>query len=321
MNRWTALAVFLALAALAALSALPVRASEPLSDKNVTNVSLAVNAKGEALITYTREHGPVRHVLVWGAVNANSPSETAPQAHFHYDYAGGWGKYRKLYWKTFKNACRPYEGPALVLVVAACKAPDGSYWALQSWQQNLPLLGFAPWNAAQSAHELEVSHWSGPLAQLTVAEHWTYGDTAIGLFGQVTYNGQPVHGFHATVEGNPNDRYERNVYIDTDNSAYGPGWARESGILLHTPNGTFCHSFVPQKPFPGYPSDKLRPAAPGDRYRVTLAGPGVTPLIQWEDAGVSPWTGTADQQATQAAANALWGQFMSADTQCAPEHG
>jgi hypothetical protein len=264
MSRWTAVAVFLALPA---LSAAPAHASEPLSDTNVTNVTLAVNTKGEALITYKRENGPVRHVLVWGAVNALPPSESVPQAHFHYDYAGGWGKYRTLYWKTFKNACRPYDGPSLPLLVVACKAPDGSYWALQSWQRSLPLLGFAPWTAAQRAYDLEVSHWTGPLAQITVAEHWTYGDSAIGLFGQVTYDGQPVHGFHATAAGNPNDRYERNVYIDTDNSAYGPGWARESGILLHAPNGTFCHSFVPQKPFPGYPSQALRPAAPGGARR------------------------------------------------------
>ena len=48
------------------------------------------------------------------------------------------------------------------------------------------------------------------------------------------------------AEGNPKDRYGRNVYIDTLNSAFGPGWKRESGILVHKPNGTFCHSFVPQ---------------------------------------------------------------------------
>ena len=48
----------------------------------------------------------------------------------------------RLVWPTFRNACAPYDGPALVYLVAACKAPDGSYWALQRWQRGLPLLGF-----------------------------------------------------------------------------------------------------------------------------------------------------------------------------------
>ena len=68
---------------------------------------------------------------------------------FKLDYAAGWGKYRNAkYWKTFKNACAPYDGPALPYLVAACKAPDGTYWALQSWQRALPLLGFDPWHPA-----------------------------------------------------------------------------------------------------------------------------------------------------------------------------
>ena len=70
---------------------------------------------------------------------------------FRLDYAGGWGKYRTLYWKTFRGTCGAYDGPALPDVVAACKAPDGSYWAAQSWPQPLPDLGYTPWNAARRA--------------------------------------------------------------------------------------------------------------------------------------------------------------------------
>ena len=106
------------------------------------------------------------------------------------------------------------------------------------------------------------------------------------MFGKLTYNGEPVHGISSTATGNPNDRYGRNMYIDTFNSAYGPGWKRESGILVHTPGGSFCHSFVPQKPFPGYPDQNIRPAAPGDKYRFTVMGPGVTPVLQVEIPGL-----------------------------------
>ena len=59
------------------------------------------------------------------------------------------------------NACRHYDGPILAGVVAACKAPDGSYWALQQWQPNLPHRGFPPYAAGQTDWELDVSHWTG----------------------------------------------------------------------------------------------------------------------------------------------------------------
>ncbi|HEY4348945.1 MAG TPA: hypothetical protein VGM80_15305 [Gaiellaceae bacterium] len=305
-----------------AIGAAPAQASQWLSDTNVVKATLEVNNKGEALVTYTRSNGTVRHVLVWGAINALPPTSDLPQARFTFDYAGGWGKYRKpSYWKTFKNRCQPYDGPQLVDFVAACKAPDGSYWALQSWQRRLPLFGFTPWTAYQAGYELNISHWTGPLAQLAVGVHWTYGHSAIGIFGQLTYQGQPVHGFSATPKGVPKDRYSRTVYLDTHDSAYGAGWERETGILTHSPGGTFCHSFVPQTPPSYYPSQAVRPAAPGDEYRITVMGPGVTPVIEWDGRGVGPWTGSGEQVGAQQAANELWDGIMLGDTQCGPETG
>lgn len=118
----------LAATALALLLAGPATASEALSDVNVKDLTLAVNRKGEALLTYKRESGAIRRVLVWGAVNSLTPSPTVPQVRFKYDYAGGWGKYRKLYWKTFRSACSKYDGPKLAYAIASCKAPDGTYW-------------------------------------------------------------------------------------------------------------------------------------------------------------------------------------------------
>jgi hypothetical protein len=282
---------------------------------------LAVNKKGEAMITYRVSTGKTRHVLVWGAINASVPNPGAPQVRFKYDYAGGFGKYHNgNYWKTFRGACTTYDGPPLAMVVASCKSPDGSYWALQSWQRGLPLLGFKPWRPAQTAYELHLSHWSGALPQLTVGVHWTYGHSAIGVFGQFLYQDKPVFGFKSTAAGNPLGRYERNVYIDTHNSAYGDGYWRESGILTHNPTGSFCHSFVPQKPFRGYPSQATRPAAPGDEYRFTVMGPGVTPLVQVAIPGLDKWRGTADQVSTQASAQRLWDATMTGDKKCAVEN-
>lgn len=298
------------------MPAVPAFASEPLSDWNVSLVSLQANAKGEALVTYKKHDGGLRHALIWGALNANAPVDQAVlQEHFKYDYAGGWGKYHKAnYWQTFKNACQPYDGPALPYFVAGCKAPDGTYWTLQAWQKGLPLLGFDPWRPEQNRWETHLAHWSGELPKLEVYTHWTYGGSWQGLFGRFTYLGNPVHGFGSTGDGNPHDRYGRNVYIDTFNSAYGVGWRRESGILAHKSGGTFCHSFVPQKPFPGYPSQETRPAAPGERYRITVMGPGVTPVLLWEGPGL-----TSADRASAASATAIFDQIMAGDRKCAGE--
>ncbi|MEP6893406.1 MAG: hypothetical protein ABI927_06455 [Gaiellaceae bacterium] len=311
-----ALVALLGLAVAGGLAATQATASEAITDTNLRSMTLAVNTKGEALLTYTRANGTVRHILAYGAINANAPVDSSVrQVRFKWDYAGGWGKYRNAtYWKTFRNACQPYDGPALPYVVAGCKAPDGTYWALQSWQRLLPLLGLDAWKPDQLAYETHLSHWSGLLPQLEAYAHWTYGGQWQGIFGQLTYLGQPVHGFSSTREGNPRDRYGRNIFLDTLNSAYGSGWKRESGILVHTPTGTFCHSFVPQKPFPGYPSNAIRPAAPGERYRITVMGPGVTPVVSVEIPGL-----TASDRQSSGSMDAVWDRVMAGDARCASE--
>ena len=189
--RWIALFV----GAAALLGAGRASASQTLGDLNISNLTLAVNAKGEALLTYDRQNGQHRHVLVWGAINALPPSQDVPQIKFRMDYTGGLAKYHNPgYWKSFKNVCKPYDGPPLVYVVAACDAPDGSYWAVQSWQRLLPMRGFDPWTALQSSYGFNVSHWSGPLAQLDVTQNWTYSGSWTALDGRLTYDGQPVYG-------------------------------------------------------------------------------------------------------------------------------
>ena len=307
-------AFFAALAAAVALAG-TASGSELIQGSNERLLSLKVNRKGEALVTYRSADGSVRHVLAWGALNALAPSEAVPQVRFRWDYAGGWGKYHNAkYWQTFKSGCRPYDGPALALLVAACKAPDGSYWTIQAWQRRLPLLGFDPWLPAQSALELHLAHFSGELPKLEVYANWTYGGRWQGVFGRYSYLGQPIFGFGANAKGVPKDKYGRNLYIDTYNSAYGPGWKRESGILTHKGTGTFCHSFVPQKPFAGYPSQDTRPSAAGERYRVTVGGPGVMPIMQVEVPGL-----TKADLSRESEVDAVFDQVMAGDRICAGE--
>ncbi len=304
-----------------------IRASaSQLIDRNATDVHLQLNAKGEALLTY-RTRGIVRHVVAWGAVNALPSTDGVHQVQLRLDYSGGYEKYfkenpaavalsaqyRKIkgtpgyllspvvrelqqlqqaadsYWKTgFNGGCGSYDGPQIAWAVLTCTAPDGSYWAVQEWQRELPDYGVAP-TPAQAVWELRLSHWTGPLPVLTVHTDWSWHQWN-HLYGTLAYADDPVYGFSVTNVGNPLDGYGRNVYIDTYDSAYGAGWQRENSALTHKGTGVFCYSV---NPHPGHP------AGTGTQYRVTVIGPGVTPDVEW--AGPAP--GRYDA-AADAAANA-----------------
>src|SRR5262245_21108961 len=176
--------------------AAPFASASQLIDRNAVGVQLSVNAKGEALLTY-KKGGKVMRVLAWGAVDAVSPTDDAPQTELKLDYAGGWGKYytadpavkklqskyqrlkrsgqpylntttvkqlstksdfaRNYATKSFGGSCPKYSGPALAWFITACTAPDGSHWAVQSWQRALPNYGLSA-NATQAVWELRLSH-------------------------------------------------------------------------------------------------------------------------------------------------------------------
>ena len=285
-------------------------------DLSVRKPTLQVNAGGTALVEYTTAAGVRRHILVWGAVNGVAHPTDPPtrQARFNMDYSGGW-KSRKnpAYWKTIRNACRRYDGPALPFFVAGCKAPDGSYWALQSWQRNLPMRGFAPWTDKQRGVELHVSHWSGELPRLEVYRHWTYNRSAQGVFGRLIYGGRPVHGTR-TPSATVRDEFARNVYIDTFDSDYGPGWRHDTAIATHPGNGGFCYSFVPQAPPAGYPSTKPNGNGLGTRHRLSAIGPGVTPIVQTVVPRLRVYDAAAQRRATQ-----RFDEILGGDRHCAPE--
>jgi hypothetical protein len=266
-------------------------------DRNANDVSLKVAQNGQALVSYTAR-GKRWNVLAWGALNAMQPTPAGKQVEFKIDYSGGYGTYKKDVWKTFKNACREYDGPELQWFVAGCKAADGSYWALQSWQRMLPNYGVAP-TATQSVWELRLSHWTGELPELTISTDWAWHQWD-HLFGTFTYAGSPVFGYKATPAGNPLDSFGRNIYVDTFNSTYGKGWKRENSFLTHTNTGVFCYSFNPHG---------AHPAGKGAQYRATVEGPGVTPDVMWQ--GTSP--GAYDHDADLAANDAI---SQLGDKQC-----
>lgn len=279
--------VLLAVLVAAAVASSTASASE-LIDRDASGVKLAVNAKGEALLTYTAS-GKLKHVLAGGAVNAIAPTTARKQVEFELDYAGGWGKYHRDYWQTFGAKCGAYDGPTLKWFVKGCRAPDGSYWALQAWQRMLPNYGLAP-SAKASVWELRLSHWTGDIAELSISTDWAWRQWD-HLYGTFTYNGAPVYGFKSEASGNPLDTFGRNLYVDTLDSAYGAGWKRENSFLTHTGTGAFCYSVNPHG---------ARPSGKGTRYRATIIGPGVTPDIYWEGASPGTFDPAADLLANDA---------------------
>jgi len=270
-------------AALVAVAAGPFTPSADASDRlalDASRVRLAVSADGKLAVVSYRQAGRARHALVWGAVDALPPSETVPQARFTIDWTGGWATHHDAqWWRRVGNHCARYDGPPLASLVAACTAPDGSWWALQRWQPKLPHRGYPPYRPDQRDWELDISHWTGRLADLEVHADWAFGGQAHNLFGRLLYARVPVHGFH-TVKGTgaPRDRYGRSLYIDTFDSAYGAGWKRETSIVFRNPTGVFCYSFWPTHDvsLPGRPA---RPAGHGTKYRIEVQGPGVTPNL------------------------------------------
>jgi hypothetical protein len=254
--------VLLASLFIASLAATPAFGSAIIG-RNVSRPTLSIDGHGQAHVSYSI--GGRRKVLVAsGAINARAPSAGRPQVQFRIRYGVGG-----------KGVCRPYDGPPLAWLVKACKAPDGSYWALQSWERLKPNYG-----GAAGATELHLSHWRGPLARLVIYQNWA-DRRYRHIFGRLTYRGRGVYGFRATGSGAPLDGYGRNVYVDTFDSAYGKGWHRENGFLTHHRGhtlGDFCYGFFPHA---GHPSGQ------GTKYRATVEGPGVTPDVLWaaDDAG------------------------------------
>jgi hypothetical protein len=185
-------------------------------------------------------------------------------------------------WKRFRDRCAPYDGPELHWLVAACRAPDGSYWALQSWQRTRPFHGDPPSRPYHDAWELRISHWRGEPARLEVWQGWKYSARFEAVYGRYTYRGAPVH---SLPKGTPGwAGFVRRAYIDTLDSGYGPGWWRADALATHRPTGVFCAIFAE------YLSDRYGVnRGAGRRYRITMPGPGVTPDVYWEGASLGPW--------------------------------
>lgn len=254
-------------------AAAPASASQMIA-AGAHNIHLLVNSRRIAQITYTKD-GRVTHVLAWDAINARSPSESVAQVRFRLDYSGGSASFGNGYWRIMHNYCKPYTGPRLPYMFRGCDAPDGSYWALQLWRRELPDGGWRG-NVRQEELELHLSHWSGTLPVLFGDTTWLEQGRFDRVFGYLKYRGIGVYGFRASSLGNPLDSYGRNVTLDTYDPAWGRGWYRFNTALLHRAQGNFCFGL--------FASFGRRLPARGQEYRLSVMGPGVTPIVNWKGA-------------------------------------
>lgn len=295
-----------ALLAAAALGAAAPRAhASYIVARDAKKPVLTVNSAGRAVVSFSDRAGQHR-VLVYDAVNALPPTSGKPQVAFKVRYSGA---------RTpLKSACSEAKFKAANLrlpwLVAGCRMPDGSFWALQTFARLLPDFGFAPWLPIQRQVELHISHWTGALPKLKVVQDWAYGGRFQHFFGRLTYLGKPVYGLSATAAGSPLDPYDRSFVLDTLDSAYGPGWRRDNSFLAHRPTGAFCYVLGPHNPPKGFPQQP-RPSGAGKAYRITVEGPGVTPIIQWQGTALGAYDRDLDKK--QHAAEAALG-----DPNCKP---
>jgi hypothetical protein len=294
--------------ALTALAVVPAASASMLVARDADKVVLEVDSRGFALLTYEDATGPHR-LLAWGAVNE--------ELEFKRDYLGGRRTFGKPVWKTFRNGCASYDGPPLQWLVAACRAPDGSYWAVQSWQRSLPIFGREPTTVIQRSWDLRLSHWTGEVPKLEVWQDWVYSVRLENLVARFTYQGKAVFGYKASRAGNPLDLYGRNVYFDSLNSPYGPGWRRANGLLTHNPSGLVCAAFAGADFLPGRAAINR---GAGERYRATVAGPGVAPDAYWEGATVGGFdAGNPDHLRREADVAALVSSLGDTDRRCTTE--
>jgi hypothetical protein len=264
--------------------------SAQIVDRNVAAPVLRVNGDNVALVTYSA-HGAPHHVLYWGAVN------WAPR--FERDYSGGW-KSKMADYKRFTNACRPYTGPRLILMIAACDAPDGSHWALQQWSRL-----WADYGGDHGAAELYVAHWRGAVAEIAVSTDYSYNGRFEHLWGNFLFHGRPVFGRHQTLQGVPTDDQGRNIYID---SLADSAWHRVNSFLTHPRTAGFCYSFVTHGPAA---SRAWNGRGTGDAYRATAIGPGVTPLVRTHFSPPPPFEALSD-----AIANVAQAKLLGDDPRC-----
>ena len=230
------------------------RASEQFGDLDVSFLSLQVNEHGVALVTYRTTSGAIRHVYVWGAINANAPDAgRAAGAVPATTTRGGLKRDGRQTWQTFSE-------PLPSLRRAEARLARGRLQGARRLLLGAATLAATAADARDRAVQARARTRSSCTSRTgrgrsrcsRCRRTGRYGGRWQGLFGRLTYLGKPSFGFR-TPSSRRRDSYARFFYVDTFDSAFGPGWKHDAGKVAHSRNGAFCYSFVPQWTPAGYP--------------------------------------------------------------------
>jgi len=277
--------------AFAAFALVPTAFGSVLIARSATDVHMRVvrdNHSLKALVFYKRG-GQQNILLAWGALNARAHPKCGKlhgpmcgprqvdMKHLRLHRSGHLAKHIL----ALPDLCKNYDGPALKYWVTGCKAPDNSYWGLQSWVR----LGRVCTRADKGPAELRLSHWSGPVAKLHLFLNWYTPHPHVAnpirydhLLGWYSYKGQPVYGLNWSGTGVPQDGYGRVIYIQSRNtmchgSAGSGRWDHDEDGMSLPFHGQTCHTYGPK--------GTKHYLSTGDLYRATAMGPGVTPDVSW----------------------------------------
>jgi hypothetical protein len=140
------------------------------------------------------------------------------------------------------DVSKPASVRGLTLALVTRRTPDGTLWALQSWQVE-----------PGGPSEVHLARWKGAPTGLALSSDGGR------VTGSATFQGKPVTGTTSTLEGKHLRIY---VYLDcfACPAAHGARWARMLGVAPK-PDGTFAVL--------------IRPEWLAKRYRATVAGPNI----------------------------------------------
>ena len=234
-------------------------------------------------MTYTRPDGQVRRVLAWGALDAVVPDPSVPQQRFELDYDGRLGQVpqgsatgarsRTCAGRTpgprSRTASR--RAPRLTAPTGRSRAGSGSSRCAAS-----PASGPCTWRGSCTSR---TGRRRSPCSRSRRTGR-TAAPSRACSDGCCTGEGPCTARRHRRGTPGPRTRATSTSTRSTPSTA--PGWKRDGAKVTHVGSGGFCYSFAPlAAPPAGYPAVPTV-SGKGERHRVTVMGPGVTPDVQWE---------------------------------------
>ena len=154
--------------------------------------------------------------------------------------------------EDFAGTCGRYDGPGDPgHGRRAARRPTGRTGPRRAGSSRCPNLGFTPWTSQLSQQLARGLALDGRLAKLETRLELGLRRPLPEPLRPADVPRQPVYGFGTTQFGAPTDGFGRLIYLDTFNSAYGPGWKRENSFVPHNPTGVFCYGFYSFDPTKG----------------------------------------------------------------------